>query len=138
VRDEYGRLGYPPKIMDKLKQVGEASRESFRRAAKAGVKVAYGTDAGVFPHGRNGAQFATMVTYGMTPMQAIQSATTGAAELLGWEDRVGSVSPGHYADIIAVEGDPLRDIRQLEQVQFVMKGGVVYRNQLEASKTAAR
>ena len=138
VRDEYGRLGYPKKIMDKLEQVGEASRESFRRAVKAGVKVAYGTDAGVFPHGRNGAQFATMVKYGMTPMQAIQSATTGAAELLGWEDRVGSVSPGHYADIIAVEGDPLRDIRQLEQVKFVMKGGVVYRNQLEASKTAAR
>jgi imidazolonepropionase-like amidohydrolase len=139
VQDEYGRLGYPPRIMNKIKLVGEASRESFRRAVKAGVKVAYGTDAGVFPHGRNGSQFATMVTYGMTPMQAIQSATTAAADLLGWKDQVGSVSPGLYADLIAVEGDPLRDIRQLEQVKFVMKGGTVYRNQLQASsKTAAR
>jgi imidazolonepropionase-like amidohydrolase len=138
VRDEYGRLGFPPKIMDKLKLVGDASRESFRRAAKAGVKVAYGTDAGVYPHGRNAAQFAMMVAYGMTPMQAIQTATTNAADLLGWKDRIGRVSPGLYADLIAVEGDPLRDIRQLEQVKFVMKGGVVYRDELRSAKTAAR
>jgi imidazolonepropionase-like amidohydrolase len=128
VEREYARLGYPRKILDKLKQVGGASRESFRRAVKAGVKTAYGTDAGVYPHGLNAGQFATMVQYGMTPMQAIQSATTSAADLLGWKDRVGAIAPGLYADLIAVPGDPLRDIRQMEHVNFVMKGGTVYRD----------
>jgi imidazolonepropionase-like amidohydrolase len=128
VRDEYGRLGYPAKILEKLELVGQASRESFQRAVKGGVKVAYGTDAGVFPHGWNARQFPVMVQYGMTPMQAIQSGTAHAAALLGWEDRVGAIAPGLYADIIAVPGDPLRDIKQIERVAFVMKGGVVYKN----------
>ncbi len=136
VRDEYGRLGYPAKILDKLEQVGQASRESFQRAVKGGVKVAYGTDAGVFPHGWNARQFPVMVKYGMTPMQAIQSGTAHAAALLGWQDRVGTVAPGLYADIIAVPGDPLRDIKQIEQVAFVMKGGVVYRNASSPSAAA--
>lgn len=135
VRNQYGKLGYPARILDKLELVGHASRESFRRAVKAGVKIAYGTDAGVFPHGWNARQFAVMVQYGMTPMQAIQAGTTGAAALLGWEDRVGALSPGLYADIIAVPGDPLGDIRRLERVTFVMKNGVVYRN--TASPTPA-
>ena len=124
---EYKRLGYPQKILDKEASVGRLQRESFRRAVQAGVKLAFGTDAGVYPHGWNGKQFAKMVEWGMTPMQAIQSATTGAADLLGWSDRVGSIQPGRYADIVAVDGDPLRDITELERVKFVMKGGVVYK-----------
>jgi imidazolonepropionase-like amidohydrolase len=124
---EYKRLGFPEKILDKERQIGRLQRENFRRAVRAGVKVAYGTDAGVYPHGWNGKQFAFMVRYGLTPMQAIQSATTSAADLLGWSDKVGAVAPGLYADLIAVDGDPLADITELERVKFVMKGGIVYK-----------
>ena len=124
---EYKRLGYPQKILDKEAAVGRLQRESFRRAVQAGVKMAFGTDAGVYPHGWNGRQFAKMVEWGMTPMQAIQSATTSGADLLGWSDRVGSIQAGRYADLVAVDGDPLRDITELERVKFVMKGGVVYK-----------
>ncbi|MES1168834.1 MAG: amidohydrolase family protein, partial [Oleiharenicola lentus] len=95
-----------------------------------GAKIAYGTDSGVYPHGWNGKQFRHMVKWGMTPMQAIQSATTSAADLLGWKDRVGVLAPGHYADLVAVKGDPLADITILEKVSFVMKGGDIYRNEL--------
>lgn len=125
---EYKRLNYPDKILDKERQVGRLQRENFRRAARAGVKIAFGTDAGVYPHGWNGKQFAVMVRFGLTPMQAIQSATASAADLLGWTDRVGTVTPGRYADIVAVDGDPLRDITELERVTFVMKGGVAYKD----------
>jgi imidazolonepropionase-like amidohydrolase len=128
---EYKRLNFPEKILDKERQVGRQQRENFRRAARAGVKIAYGTDAGVYPHGWNGKQFAFMVRYGLTPMQAIQSATTSAADLLGWGDKVGAVVPGLYADLVAVEGDPLSDITELERVKFVMKGGVVYKDSRE-------
>ena len=128
IMSEYKRLGYPQKILDKEALVGRLQRESFRRAVQAGVKLAYGTDAGVYPHGWNGKQFAKMVQYGMTPMQAVQSATLHAADLLGWSDRVGSVQPGRFADLVAVDGDPLADITRLERVQFVMKGGAVYRS----------
>jgi imidazolonepropionase-like amidohydrolase len=124
---EYKRLRFPDRILEKERQIGKLQRENFRRAAQAGVKIAYGTDAGVYPHGWNGKQFAVMVRYGLTPMQAIQSATQSAADLLGWADRVGTVSKGRYADIIAVDGDPLKDITELERVTFVMKGGVVYK-----------
>jgi imidazolonepropionase-like amidohydrolase len=123
---EYKRLGYPQKILDKEAKVGRTQRENFRRAVQAGAKLAFGTDAGVYPHGWNGKQFAKMVEWGLTPMQAIQTATANAADLLGWADRVGSVQPGRFADIVAVGGDPLKDIRELERVRFVMKGGVVY------------
>jgi imidazolonepropionase-like amidohydrolase len=125
---DYKRLGYPQKILDKEASVGRLQRESFRRAVQAGVKMAFGTDAGVYPHGWNGKQFATMVKWGMTPMQAIQSATASGADLLGWSDRVGSVQTGRFADIVAVDGDPLNDISELERVRFVMKGGVVYKS----------
>lgn len=125
---EYKRLRFPERILDKERQIGKLQRESFRRAVKAGVKIAYGTDAGVFPHGWNGKQFAHMVRYGLTPMQAIQSATQSAAELLGLADAVGTVTNGRYADIVAVDGDPLKDITELERVTFVLKGGVVYKN----------
>jgi imidazolonepropionase-like amidohydrolase len=95
--------------------------------ARGGVKIALGTDAGVFPHGRNGHEFTLMVRGGMTPMQAIQAGTLSAATLLGREDEVGRVAAGKYADLVAVRGDPLRDITALEHVDFVMKGGAVYR-----------
>jgi len=90
-----------------------------------GVKIAYGTDSGVYPHGLNAAQLPYMVRYGMTPMQAIQSATIRAAELMKWEDQVGSLVPGKFADIIAVEGDAMADLHRMMKVGFVMKGGSV-------------
>jgi imidazolonepropionase-like amidohydrolase len=124
---EYGRLKYPDKIIEKERQIGRLQRENFQRAARAGVKIAFGTDAGVYPHGWNAKQFAHMVRWGLTPMQAIQAATINAADLLGWRDRVGTVGPGLYADLIAVDGDPLQDVTVLEQIRFVMKGGRVYR-----------
>ncbi len=92
--------------------------------------MAFGTDGGVYPHGDNAKQFAYMVRYGMTPMQAIRAATVEAAELLGWKDRVGAIEPGKLADLIAVREDPLADVRALERVGFVMKGGVVVKNEL--------
>ncbi len=138
IMSEYKRLGYPQKILDKEASVGRLQRESFRRAVQAGVKLAFGTDAGVYPHGWNGKQFAKMVQFGMTPMQAISSATSNAADLLGWSDRVGSVQQGRFADLVAVDGDPLADITQLERVQFVMKGGVVYRTGGQPVTTASR
>ncbi len=127
---EYARLGYPQKILDKEKLVGRTQRENFAKAVKAGAKIAYGTDSGVYPHGWNGKQFFHMVKWGMTPMQAIQSATVNAADLLGWADKVGRLAPGHYADLIAVRGDPLADVTVLEHVAFVMKGGRVVKNSL--------
>jgi len=125
ILSEYQRMGYPEKLLEKERKIGRTQRENFQRAVKAGVKVAFGTDAGVYPHGWNARQFAHMIQWGLTPMQAIQSATSHAAELLGWSDRVGSVAPGLYADLIAVAGNPLEDITELERVKFVMKGGVV-------------
>ena len=124
---EYARLKYPEKILDKERQVGRLQRENFQRAAKAGVKMAFGTDAGVYPHGWNAKQFAHMVRWGLTPMQAIQSATANAADLLGWKDKVGTLARGLMADLVAVDGDPLQDITTLEHVRFVMKGGRVYK-----------
>ena len=124
---EFSRLGYPDKIIEKERKVGRAQRENFQRAAAAGVKLAYGTDAGVYPHGWNAKQFAHMVKWGLTPVRAIQAATVNAADLLGWSDRVGVIAAGHYADIIAVAGDPLKDVTELERVKFVMKAGVVYK-----------
>ncbi|MEP6902656.1 MAG: amidohydrolase family protein [Actinomycetota bacterium] len=125
---EYSKLGYPDKIINKEKQVGRLQRENFQKAVTAGVKVTYGTDAGVYPHGWNGKQFFYMVKFGLTPMQAIQAATVNGADLLGWSDTVGSISAGKYADIIAVTNDPLQDVKVLENVEFVMKGGTIYKN----------
>ena len=127
---EYGRLGYPQKILDKEKLVGRTQRENFTKALKAGCKLAYGTDSGVYPHGWNGRQFHTMVKWGMTPLQAIQSATVSAADLLGWADKAGRLAPGFYADLVAVRGDPLADVSVLEHIDFVMKGGRVMKNSL--------
>jgi imidazolonepropionase-like amidohydrolase len=124
---EFAKLGYPEKIIEKERMVGRTQRENFQKAAKAGMKLAYGTDAGVYPHGWNAKQFAHMVKWGLTPTQAIQAATVSAADLLGWNDKVGVITPGAFADIIAVDGDPLKDVTELERVKFVMKGGVVYK-----------
>lgn len=122
--DEAGRReGWPAEYLRKNLETTELQRQAFRKAVKAGVKLSYGTDAGVYPHGLNGRQFAYMVRYGMTPMQAIQSATTVAAALMGAGADVGALSPGHYGDMIAVSGDPLADIAALTRVQGVIMGG---------------
>jgi imidazolonepropionase-like amidohydrolase len=125
---EGGKMGTTPKdFLEHDAELGQLQRENFRKSVKAGVKMAFGTDAGVCPYGTSGKQFAFMVKYGMTPMQAIQSATTNAADLLGHSKEVGSIKPGKFADLIAVSGDPLQDISVLEQVDFVMKDGAVYK-----------
>jgi imidazolonepropionase-like amidohydrolase len=104
---------------------------SFRRAVASGVKIAFGTDVGPFPHGTQAKEFEYMVRFGMTPAQALRAATTTAAELMGWQDRIGSLEKGKFADVLAVTGDPLRDITELERVKFVMKGGQVVRNEVK-------
>jgi imidazolonepropionase-like amidohydrolase len=125
-----GREGKEPKdFLQHDAELGQIQRDNFRKAVKAGVKMSFGTDAGVCPYGISGKQFAFMVKYGMTPMQAIQAATTDAADLLGHSDVLGSIKPGKYADIVAVSGDPLADISVLENVQFVMKEGKVYKQE---------
>jgi imidazolonepropionase-like amidohydrolase len=125
---EAGRRGNIPKdFLEHDRELGQIHRENFRKAVKAGVKMAFGTDAGVCPYGTSGKQFAFMVKYGMTPMQAIQAATTSAADLLGHANEVGSIKAGRYADVIAVFGDPLQDISVLEKVDFVMKDGRIYK-----------
>jgi imidazolonepropionase-like amidohydrolase len=128
----------PQESIDKEKALGQLQRDNFAKAVKAGVKVAYGTDAGVYPHGDNGKQFFYMVKYGLTPAQAIRSATSDAAELLGKASTVGKVAPGMYADIVAVENDPLSDIKALENVAFVMKGGVVVKNEILKGRPTTR
>ncbi|HKN47145.1 MAG TPA: amidohydrolase family protein [Candidatus Polarisedimenticolia bacterium] len=128
---EGARVGMLPESLEKERALGQKQRDNFAKAVRAGARMAFGTDGGVYPHGQNARQFSCMVKYGMTPMEAIQAATVGAAELLGWADRVGSVEPGRYADIIAVSRDPLVDVRALESVEFVMKGGQVVKNELQ-------
>ncbi len=126
---EHGaKAGMLPESLEKERRLGRLQRESFARAWKARVKMAFGTDGGVYPHGDNARQFAYMVQFGMSPMEAIQAATVHAADLMGWSDRVGSLEVGKLADVIAVPGDPLADVRALERVSFVTKGGVVVRN----------
>ena len=124
-----GRKGnMPADFLEHDRELGEAQRENFRKAVKAGIKLAFGTDAGVCPYGIDAKQFAFMVKYGMTPMQAIQSATSAAADLIGRSNEFGSIKPGKYADVVAVNGDPLKDVSLLENVQFVMKDGKVYKH----------
>jgi imidazolonepropionase-like amidohydrolase len=113
----------------KMRDVSAAMQRNVGKAFAAGVKVAFGTDAAVYPHGLNAGEFHVYVQLGMTPLAAIQTATLNAAELLGWSDRVGALEPGKWADLIAVDGDPTRDVTVLEHVRFVMKGGVVYRDE---------
>jgi imidazolonepropionase-like amidohydrolase len=125
ILQEGGKAGILPESLEKERALGQLQRDNFRKAFKAGVKMAFGTDAGVYPHGDNGKQFAYMVQYGMTPMQAIQAATIDAADLLGWKSTVGSIAAGKFADIVAVKDDPIKDVSALTKMSFVMKGGVV-------------
>jgi len=113
--------------LEKERQVGRKQRETFRAATAAGVKMIFGTDGGVYPNGDNAKQFATMVAWGMTPMQALRAATVTAAEALGRSSDVGAIAVGRYGDLVAVAGDPIADVTQLQSVSFVMKGGVVYK-----------
>jgi imidazolonepropionase-like amidohydrolase len=122
--DTVGRAqGWSEGILRKNTETTQTQRDGFRKAVAAGVNIAYGTDSGVYPHGDNGRQFAYMVRYGLTPMQAIQSATINPARLLGRERELGSIAPGKAADLIAVEGDPIADIEVLRDVRSVIKGG---------------
>ncbi|MGC2805318.1 MAG: amidohydrolase family protein, partial [Candidatus Acidiferrales bacterium] len=118
-------LGLTPNMIEKAKIVLPIAQEHLSHAFKSGVKIAFGTDAAVYPHGLNAHEFGKMVSMGMTPLQSIQAATVNAADLIGWTDRVGAIEPGKLADIIAVQGDPLADVHVLENVHFVMKGGEV-------------
>ena len=119
--------GWPAGYLRKNRETTDAQRAGFAKAVKMGVKLSFGTDAGVYPHGQNAKQFAYMVKYGMTPMQAVQAATVRSAELLGWSKDVGAVSPGHWADLVAVAGDATTDVRVLEHPAAVMKGGAIVR-----------
>lgn len=125
---EGAKNGVPQENIDKEKQVGTKQRQSFKMAVKAGVKMVMGTDAGIYPHGDNAKQLSRMVKFGMTPLQALQAATINSAQLLNWQDKVGQLKPKYYADIIAVDSSPLENVAVLENVSFVMKGGVVYKN----------
>jgi imidazolonepropionase-like amidohydrolase len=127
IQEEGKNSNIPADFLEHDRDLGEAQRQRFTKAVRAGVKMSFGTDAGVCPYGFSVRQFAFMVKYGMTPLQAIQSATSNAADLLGKSSLLGSLKPGKYADIIAVTGDPLSDIRLLENVKFVMKEGKIYK-----------
>jgi imidazolonepropionase-like amidohydrolase len=122
------KIGTPAELIAKGREVMPAARKNVARAFAAGVKVGFGTDAAVYPHGLNAHEFAVMVKLGLTPLQAIQAATINDADLLGWSDKIGTIEAGKWADIVAVDGDPLADVTSLERVKFVMKGGEVVKN----------
>ena len=123
------QLHVPAEYIAKGRAAMSAARKNVGHAFSSGVKVGFGTDAAVYPHGLNAHEFAVMVKLGLTPLQAIQSATVNDADLLGWSDKIGTIEPGKWADLIAVDGDPLQDVTMLERVKFVMKGGDVVKNE---------
>jgi imidazolonepropionase-like amidohydrolase len=123
------RLQDPPEMLAKGKTVALMARKNIAYAFASGVKVAFGTDAGVYPHGLNAREFGMVVQLGLTPLQSIQAATINAADLLGWPEKTSAIEPGKWADLIAVDGDPLRDVTTLEDVKFVMKGGELVKNE---------
>jgi imidazolonepropionase-like amidohydrolase len=127
--DNAGLTRLPPPLLAKAQEVIPAARKNIAHAFASGVKVAFGTDAAVYPHGLNAHEFAVMVKLGLTPLQAIQASTINAADLLGWSAKVGTLEPGAWADVVAVDGDPLKDVTTLERVKFVMKGGEVVKNE---------
>lgn len=122
---EGAKNGVFKESLDKEREIGLKQRQTFQAALKAGVKMVFGTDGGVYPNGDNARQFAKMVEWGMTPIQALRSATVSAAEALGRTDDVGAIAVGRFGDLVGVAGDPLLDVRSLEIVAFVMKGGQV-------------
>lgn len=128
IQDEGKKGTIPADFLEHDRELGEKHRQNFRKAVGAGVKMAFGTDLGVCPYGSSPKQFAFMVKYGMAPMQAIQAATSNAADLLGHSSEIGSVKEGKYADLVAVSGDPLKDVSLLERIDFVMKDGKVYKS----------
>lgn len=134
VSANFAKMGYPQHILNKANEIAKQMQASYQKAVKAGVKIAYGTDAGVFPHGINAKQFRNMAGWGLSPMQVIQSATINAADLLDQRATLGSLEAGKWADIVAVTTDPLKDISTLENIAFVMKDGVVYKNTLAQAK----
>lgn len=132
ILQEGAKAGMLPESIEKEKKIGRLQRENFRKAFKAGAKIAFGTDSGVYPHGDNAKQFGKMVEWGMKPIDAIQAATINAADLIGIAGKAGVIESGAYADLIAVDGNPLENVPALENVKFVMKSGVVARNDLSA------
>lgn len=129
IRGQAGSIQWPEEYVRKEEEAHKVWPASIRRAREAGVRIAFGTDSAVYPHGENGRQFPLMQEWlGMSPMEAIRSATSVAASLLGWEDRVGALAPGRFGDLVAVRGDPLANLHLLEAVPFVMKGGVVVKD----------
>jgi imidazolonepropionase-like amidohydrolase len=124
-----GLTRLPAPLLAKAQEVLPAARKNIAHAFASGVKVALGTDAAVYPHGMNGHEFGVMVKLGLTPLQSIQAGTVNAADLLGWSGKVGTLEPGAWADIVAVDGDPLKDVTTLERVKFVMKGGDIVKNE---------
>ena len=129
--DEHeSELHLPPWVVEKAAIIIPAAKKNMAQAFRSGVRVALGTDAGVYPHGLNGGEFWSMVQLGLTPVQALEAGTVNAAELMGWSDRVGAVRAGMFADMVAVKGDPLEDIRLLQHLQFVMKDGVIYKDEI--------
>jgi len=132
------QMKFPSWVTEKAAIIIPAAKQNMTRAFHSSVRVALGTDAGVYPHGENGGEFWSMVTLGLTPVQALQAGTINAAELMGWSERIGSITKGKFADIVAVKGNPLADIRTLEHVQFVMKDGVVYKDEITGQARPAR
>src|SRR5216684_4437270 len=129
MRENAAKIGLPEMFAGKMKTVTAVMRQNSKKAFEAGVKFAFGTDAAVYPHGLNAHEFAVYVALGMTPVQAIRTATVNAADLLGWSERIGTIETGKFADIVAVNGDPSKDVTLLQSPVFVMKGGVVYKQQ---------
>jgi len=128
-RENLGKRNAPDYVVRKMQAVSAVGQYTLKKAFAAGVKVAFGTDAAVYPHGLNAHEFAVYVRLGMSPLQAIQTATIHGADLLGWSSKIGTLEAGKWADLIAVEGDPLKDVTTLQQVKFVMKGGEVVKNE---------
>jgi imidazolonepropionase-like amidohydrolase len=127
-KENAAKANLPDYVKHKMEMVSEVGQANAKKAFAAGVKIGFGTDAAVYPHGLNAHEFAVYVRLGMTPLQAIQTATVNDADLLGWSDKIGTIEAGKFADIIAVDGDPLSDVTTLERVKFVMKGGEVVKN----------
>jgi len=132
------QMNLPPWVIEKAAIIIPAAKKNMGNAFRNGVRIALGTDAGVYPHGLNGGEFWSMVTLGLPPVQALQAGTSNAAELMGWSDRIGALRSGLFADMVAIKGDPLADIRLLQHVQFVMKDGVVYKDEISAGHTETR
>jgi imidazolonepropionase-like amidohydrolase len=128
-KENAAKTNLPDYVRRKMEMVSAVGQAANKKAFDAGVKIGFGTDAAVYPHGLNAHEFAVYVRLGMTPLQAIQTATINDADLLGWADKIGTLEPGKFADIVAVDGDPLKDVTTLQNVKFVMKGGEVVKNE---------